>query len=62
MVFPDSKDDMGLVLVGGVSQKEYDRVNQDPDSRNGYDVQPEYKKSPYSCFRRRDKRFFLVIN
>lgn len=25
-----------LVIIGGVSQKEYDRVNNDTDSRNGY--------------------------
>jgi len=62
IVFTDSKEDMGLVLLGGVSQKEYHRVKDNPDSRNGYDVETEYRKSPYSCFsnRRKNKRYYDI--
>ncbi len=57
-----AKSDLGYALFGGVSQKEYDRVNDNPDSRNGYDVETEYRKSPYSCFsnRRKNKRYYDI--
>lgn len=57
-----AKSDLGYALFGGVSQKEYDRVNDNLDSRNGYDVETEYRKSPYSCFsnRRKNKRYYDI--
>lgn len=57
-----AKSDLGYVLFGGVSQKEYQRVKDNPDSRNGYDVETEYRNSPYSCFsnRRKNKRYYDI--
>lgn len=57
-----AKSDLGYALFGGVSQKEYHRVKDNPDSRNGYDVETEYRKSPYSCFsnRRKNKRYYDI--
>jgi hypothetical protein len=57
-----AKSDLGYALFGGVSQKEYQRVKDNPDSRNGYDVETEYRKSPYSCFsnRRKNKRYYDI--
>ena len=43
------------VYFGGVSQKEYNRVNNNRDSRNGWDVESPYRKSIYSCLRKRKK-------
>lgn len=55
-----AKSDLGYALFGGVSQSEYKRVKDNPDSRNGYDVETEYRKSPYSCFsnRRNNKKYY----
>ena len=55
-----AKSDLGYALFGGVSQKEYKRVKDNHDSRNGYDVETEYRKSPYSCFsnRRKNKKYY----
>lgn len=35
------------VIFGGVSQSEYDKVNNNPDSRNGWNVKSPFRKSLY---------------
>lgn len=50
-----AKSSFAGVYFGGVSQSEYDRVNNDQDSRNGWDVETPYRKSIYSFLRQRNK-------
>lgn len=50
-----AKSSFAGVYFGGVSQSEYDKVNNNQDSRNGWDVETPYRKSIYSCLRQRKK-------
>ena len=41
---PIAVKDLGVPHFGGVSQKEYDRVNNDTDSKNGWSISTPYRK------------------
>ncbi len=43
---PDGGSGSGLVLIGGVEQDEYERVQSDPNSRNAYDYNVSHKYNP----------------
>tara|TARA_R110000851_G_scaffold151683_3_gene293004 strand:+ start:2211 stop:2750 length:540 start_codon:yes stop_codon:yes gene_type:complete len=49
------KGGINLVLIGGVSEKEYQRVKNDPDSRNAYQtsIQKQYDAKTVHSVRRR---------
>lgn len=38
LVNPPTSSALGSVIIGGVSNKEYDRVKSDPDNRSGYSM------------------------
>lgn len=48
----------GSVVIGGVSQKEANRVNNDPDTRNGYNENPRDTLNRYPSYRRTTRNPF----
>lgn len=57
--FPEvSSGATGSVIIGGVSHKEADRVNSDPDTRNGYNENPRDTLNRYPSYRRTTRNPF----
>lgn len=48
----------GSVVIGGVSHREAERVNNDPDTRNGYNENPRDTLNRYPSYRRTTRNPF----
>lgn len=52
------KSSTGNVVIGGISKSEADRVNADPDTRNGYNENPRETLNRYPSYRKHPRNPF----